>query len=606
MAELETRPDLPEIFPQDDVLVEGEEHTFKVSEIEDFGTGDDTRAQYEYTLDKAPIEVIQSVQGVDQDGNSRTFNNGEDYELTAKTETVISDYEYEEGRADAYILRYNVDFGTGVVTDDSGDSYTNGTDYAIESSDSHYGDNLVWLDGGDTPEDNEQFTVRYDVTFPTSVLQWQTDADNLPRANSRFYVTYRADSIISRYLDAHEDKLDDVNHALQEVINNKFVDSASAEALDELGKLFGPTIGKRRGRNDQQYRIYLKSVVQSFVSRGTVNGIKLAVSAATDIPIEDIEINEDFGQVQYEIQVQATTPVTVELLEEVAEIADPSGVDQVGTRFVTDPDEMEVNDQLSVTEGQQLFDDMAVADTTANFGFGTEGAIFEDVVTDDGVIVNDNKFVTTDVFGSDDAVLIDPNKNTVPDEMAAADEGVANRAEANETLATDDAFAIDPRTTDVPETVDATDTIATPRGFADEIVDISEVLNVEPSNKNQHRWEDDGEPSTTGWNFFEWTELIELARALSDTAFVDDAATVPPKDAIVSDEFASADSVEVRFNVESVSDTAFLDDAVTIPPKDAITADTSGSADAVTNVSSTLVAWDTNDWGAFDWTPQHN
>jgi len=331
MPDLVNRPELPEIFPQDEVTVEGEEHTFKVSELD---TG--TQAQYEYTLDKAPIEEIQSVQGVDQDGNSRTFSNGVDYELTAKSETVISDFDFDEDE-DEYLLRYPVDTGTDSVTDDSGDSFTRGTDYAILDSEDHYGDMLVWLDGGDTPQDNETFTAIYEVTFPSSVLQWQTDGENLPQANSLFYVTYRADSIISRYLDAHEDELDDVEDALQEVINNKFVDSASGDGLDELGKLFGPTIGKRRGRSDAQYRIYLKSVVQSFVSRGTVNGIKLAISAATEVPLEDIVINEDFEQVQYEVQVQAATPVTVELLEEVAEIADPSGVDQVRTRFITDP-----------------------------------------------------------------------------------------------------------------------------------------------------------------------------------------------------------------------------------------------------------------------------
>lgn len=566
MPDLVNRPELPELFPQDEVTVEGEEHTFKVSEL-DSGT----QAQYEYTLDKAPVAEIQSVQGVDQDGNSRTFSNGVDYELTPKTETVIGDFTFDED-TDEYLLRYQVDLGTDSATDDSGDTYTRGTDYAIVDSDDHYGDMLVWLEDGDTPEDNETFTVIYDVTFPTSVLQWQTDGNNLPQASSIFYVTYRAESVISRYLDAHEDELDDVEGALQEVINNKFVDSASGEALDELGKLFGPTIGKRRGRSDQQYRIYLKSIVQSFVSRGTVNGIKLAISAATEVPLDDIVINEDFEDVEYEVQVQASTPVTVELLEEVAEIADPSGVDQVRTRFVTDPDETGVDEFLDITEGQQIFEDMGTADTTANFGFGTEGATFEDVVFNDTIAVNPNKFSTSDTAFADETVAIDPN-----------------RAEASETLATDDASAIDPNLTQIAEDIA-----------------LAETLNVEPSNKNAHRWEDDGSPDTTGWNFFEWTEIIDLTGSTSDTAFADDAATVPPKDAVTSDSSLSDDSVEVRFNVESTTDTAFTDDAVTIPPKDATTADTGGSDDTVTNISSTLVAWDTNDWNTLEWVQEHN
>jgi len=489
MPDLVNRPELPEIFPQDEVTVEGEEHTFKVSELD---TG--TQAQYEYTLDKAPIEEIQSVQGVDQDGNSRTFSNGVDYELTAKSETVISDFDFDEDE-DEYLLRYPVDTGTDSVTDDSGDSFTRGTDYAILDSEDHYGDMLVWLDGGDTPQDNETFTAIYEVTFPSSVLQWQTDGENLPQANSLFYVTYRADSIISRYLDAHEDELDDVEDALQEVINNKFLDSASGDGLDELGKLFGPTIGKRRGRSDAQYRIYLKSVVQSFVSRGTVNGIKLAISAATEVPLEDIVINEDFEQVQYEVQVQAATPVTVELLEEVAEIADPSGVDQVRTRFITDPDLTEVNDQISVTEGQQLFDDMTVADTVANYGFGTEGAVFEDITSDDAVLIDPNQNTASDDMTSDDATAINPNTFTVADDMTSLDAVATPRGEANETITVDEAVALDPNLTTTTDVSGMADTGVANRVEAIEDSTIQETIATSESKVS---WDE------ANWDEFDW------------------------------------------------------------------------------------------------------
>lgn len=588
---MDSRPDLPEIFPQDEVSVEGEEHTFKVSQL-DSGT----QKQYEYTLNKAPIAEINSVQGIDEDGNSRTFSNGVDYELASKTDAVSSTFTFDPDSSE-YLLRYPLDTGTDSVIDESGDTYVNGTDYAIRDSDDHYGDLIEWLDGGDTPENNEEFTVSYDVTFPSSVLQWQTNAENLPQADSIFYVTYRADSIISRYIDAHEEELNNVDEALQEVINNKFIDTASGEALDELGKLFGPTIGKRRGRSDEQYRIYLKSIVQSFVSRGTVNGIKLAISAATEVPLDDIQINEDFDKVQYEIQLQAATPVTVKLLEEVAEIADPSGVDQARTRFVTDPDEMVVQESLSITEGQQFFDDMAVSDDTGIFNRSN----FEDVTLDDATAVNPNKIdAGTDSMFSDDTFAIDPNKFTVPDDMGAADEGVANRAEANETLETDDAFAIDPNLTETTDVTDVTDTIAVPRVDIDEVTDVSEVLNVEPSDKNAHRWEDDGEPSTTGWSFFEWTEILDFARAASDTAFADDAAAIPPKAAVVSDEGGSADSVDVRFNVESVDDDAGAADTVAIQTPET-TSDIGGSADTVTNVATATVSWEGSNWNSFDW-----
>jgi hypothetical protein len=417
MPDFVNRPELPEIFPQQDVTVEGEEHTFKVSDI-DSGT----QAQYEYTLNKAPIEEIQSVQGIDQDGESRTFSNGVDYELISKTETVISNFDYEQGDSN-YLLQYGIDIGTDTVTDDSGDTYTNGTDYAIVDCDCHYGDRLRWLDGGDRPDDEETFTVVYDVTFQSSVLQWQTDGENLPQADSEFYVTYRAESIISRYLDAHEDELDGVEDSLKQVINNKFVDSASGDALDELGNLFGPTIGKRRGRNDVQYRIYLKSAVRSFVSRGTVNGIKLAISAATEVPLDDITINENFDNVEYGVQVKAATPVTVELLEQVAEIADPSGVEQIRTRFSIDPpDKVKIDDDALTEPGKQISDDMTVDDATANFGFATAGKASDDLSSDDAVTVDPNKTdAGIDEATVDDATVIDANRTQIAEDVSSQD-----------------------------------------------------------------------------------------------------------------------------------------------------------------------------------------
>jgi len=393
-----------------------------------------------------------------------------------------------------------------------------------------------------------------------------------------------------------------IEDELNAIIQGKFVDSAEGQELDEIGKIFG-VLGKRSGRNDTQYRIYLKSVVQSFVSRGTVNGIKLAISAATDVPIDDITIDEDFDDNSYEVIVIPQTPVDGNLLEQVAEIADPSGVEQSLTRFTPEPDEMQANDIVSFTEGQNINESMFVSDATAT----PRVDFFDDVEISDAVVIDGNKFtISVDVAGSDDTVALNPNTETVPDSMAASDEGVANRAEASDTLDASDAFAIDPRTTDVTDILGIDDPVATPRGDADETVDISETLNIEPSDKNAHEWEDDGEPSTTGWNFFEWTEIIGLTRSTSDTAFADDDATVPPKDAVTSDSFFSADSVEIRFNVESVSDTAFTDDAVAIPPKDATTADVGGSSDTVSNVSETLVAWDTQDWGTLEWTLEHN
>ena len=484
MVELDNRPELPEIFPETDVTVEGEQHTFKVSKLDN-----STESELEYTLDKAPVGAIQSIQGVDQDGDSRTFSNGVDYELTSRTDTIQDQFEFQRDK-DVYLLRYQIDSNTDIVTDDIDVEYTNGEDYRIIDCDRHYGDRLEWIDDGDAPENNQPFTVVYDVTFPTSVIQWQQDGENLPQANSSFYVTYRADSIISRYLDTHENELDRVEEALQEVINNKFVDRASGEALDELGKLFGPTIGKRRGRSDVQYRIYLKSVVQSFISRGTVNGIKLAISAATDVPIEDIEVNEDFENVEYEVSVIPNNPVTIDLLEEVAEIADPSGVNQVRTRFVPEPDITGIDDSTSFTEGQQILEDVSIVDTVAVPRVDN----FEDAVVSDSTTINPNKFdVGIDKLYSDDDIVINQNKYQNSDDLFVSDDAAYDRSEAIDDLLIDDSPFVDQNKTAIDDNTSIDD----------------QVKNIEDVEKNSHRWEETDDSSiTTRWSFFEWTEEL--------------------------------------------------------------------------------------------------
>lgn len=416
MVELDNRPELPEIFPQTDVTVEGEEHRFKIRQL-DYST----QPKLEYTLDKAPVEAVQSIQGTDQNGNSRTFIKGTDYQLVSQTNTVQDEFTYDQTES-RYLLQYNVDQSTDIVSDESGTTYENGVDYTINECERHYGDKIEWLESGNSPRDTESFTVVYDVTFPSSVIQWQEDATNIPQEDSLFYVTYRAESIISRYLDSHEEELDRVEDAVQEVINNKFVQSASGDNLDRLGRLFGPTIGKRRGRSDEQYRIYLKSIVQSFVSRGTVNGIKLAISAATDVPLDDIEINEDFENVEYEVSVIPNTPVTVSLLEEVAEIADPSGVNQIRTRFTIDPEEIGISDSFSIIEGNQISDEMGITDSVQNFGFQNEGASFEKIISKDDITINPNKNSVSDNLIFSDSTTVNPNTTTIPDENVTIDD----------------------------------------------------------------------------------------------------------------------------------------------------------------------------------------
>lgn len=587
-------PTLPDVFPQDNINVDDEKHRYQT-----FG-GDSGSVieETEYTLNKGPVKEITKVTGV-VNGSTVEFDNGTDYELADLVRDKQDNFIFNDAN-DEYVLDDGPDNSTTAVVDDSGDTYTLGVDYAlIDSNEFSRNGTLIWLDNGSSPDNGESFTVTYEVTYINSVIKWDK-TELTPDADSLFYVSYRSDSIISRYLESANEQLEIVEHDITDAIDSRFVNQAEGEELEELGEMFGD-LGKRSGRDDQQYRIYLKSIVQSFISRGTINGIKLAISAATEVPIDDITITEDFEESEYKVKIVPNTPVRGQLVEEIADIADPSGVAQSGTTFVLDPDEVVFNDSVTFTEGQQIPETITLTDAIAS----PRVDFFEIMVSADGVEINPNTFTTSDSAFASDANAIDPNKNLASDQMAVGDFAAFNRAGASDSLLSDDAFAINPNQTTTAESIIIDDLIDSPRGSANEDISVDELLNVEPVDKNSHRWEETSNTNVeTRWGFFEWTEIIELATTLSETLFADDAATVPTKDSDVTDTFFSNDAVTVRFNVSSTTETAFTDDVVTLPSAETTT-DTGGSDDTVVP-SQTLVAWDTNDWNTLEWVQEHN
>lgn len=102
-------------------------------------------------------------------------------------------------------------------------------------------------------------------------------------------------STLYKYIESHEEVFDFLEDDVNKVILSRQVDEAIGKDLDRIGKLFGE-IGKRRGRNDAEYRTYLKSVVNGFRARGTVPDIKFALDNALFEGETDVEIEEIYGE----------------------------------------------------------------------------------------------------------------------------------------------------------------------------------------------------------------------------------------------------------------------------------------------------------------------
>jgi hypothetical protein len=380
------------------------------------------------------------------------------------------------------------------------------------------------------------------------------------------------DSVIKRYLDGYSDESNDFGEELEDIRNSRFVDKAVGGDLDEIGKQYG-AIGKRAGRDDESYRAYLKSLVQVFRFRGTIPGIKSAVAAGLDIDPgleespgqDDIEIFEHFNDeppssdpekfLEYSIELYDWTPHEVATITELAELSDASV------------------SRLRKIEYKPAFEEVQFDDTPS---VGVSRTLLDEFTSDDDRFVDQNLFSEDEQVSSADVPAIDANLTTFDEDSVL-----------------DDTPLIDENLSTIVEGAVMADTIASLGLNTTEINDASasddDISSVEPSDKNAHFWEDDQSTDVTGWDFFEWTEIVELSvTSPIDTAFSDDA-------------------LSIDTNKFAVADASSADDAASaILSPDGLAVEDAGSGDTVTGTSFTSVAWDTNSWESFDWTKEHN
>ncbi len=486
-SELDNRPELPDPLPTDETL-----------EIEEEIDGDDTvssdtsgEPKRTYILEKAPAEEILFVNGIDTDGVQRTFNEGSDFIFDSVTKNNINSFTFFDSKEE-YELTSAPDTGSSLVQDEDGEVYAEGKDFLLVNTDGAATDTLVWLDIGDSPAPTDNFTVRYTRTFENSAVSFLTSDDrdnNVVDPTKKFTVRYRARSIMSRFFDSIEGALDITEKNIREAINSKFINTAEGESLDRIGELFGPLIGSREGRNDSEYRILLRSIVQSFISRGTVSGIRLAVSASTDIPEEDISVREDFENNSYQIVIQPNQPFTGNIVEEVAEIADPSGILNDGTVIDVPKEDINIGDEGEIS-----------------FPIETDELITaEDVAS----INNNNPRVSENTLIGDAAQL--PPATTVDDATNIADTG----------------------------------SVVPPERISDE-QGSGDAANTTTIENGDFFWEEQTRNRETTWGFFSWTELEDLVRdSITDSAAMSDSVSInPTPDIQTSDSTAFVDTVQ--------------------------------------------------------------
>lgn len=151
-----------------------------------------------------------------------------------------------------------------------------------------------------------------------------------PDDNSYFTVTYRGEPVLGRYASAYDYVLSNETQRLEYVLDSFQVDNATGNDLDQIGALFG-RIGKRRDRDDDEYRELLQSIVESFGGRGTVDGMEFALAAGLGVDKSDVTIVEDFSTNTYYVQVANYDETTTSRrIKRLADLVDPSGIDYDG------------------------------------------------------------------------------------------------------------------------------------------------------------------------------------------------------------------------------------------------------------------------------------
>jgi len=248
------------------------------------------------TADKLPAVLPHGL--IDVEDEEHRFSTDQDVHLLRKAPVTL------------------VSGVTGTLDGSADHTFTKGTDYQLVDDDGDGEDDSIdWSVGGDSPDDG-----------------------------TAFFVDYRAEAVISRYVGAHDADIDDFESDINDVISGAQVGNATGENLGRVGAIFGE-LGQRRGRTDDQYRALLRSIVQSFKGRGTKGGIEFAIAAGIGVDPDEVTVVEDTDNTGYEIEIASSVGAEFlgSVITDMATLADPSGVTLLSEPVILfDGDEIDV------------------------------------------------------------------------------------------------------------------------------------------------------------------------------------------------------------------------------------------------------------------------
>lgn len=219
----------------------------------------------------------------------------------------------------------------------AGESDLEYVDRKVDEVDGDELDDLGWLFGsiGDRKDRNHSEYRYYLHRVTESFMDSRTGAYgsggfgegllNIGLDNRPVPVLHSPESTFKRYVDAHGEEMSRIDSDIEYVLTSRQVNHASGDDLDMLGDFFGP-LADRHGRDDAEYRQYLKSIVESFKGRGTRDGIKFAVAGGMGVDPSAVELIDHFDELENTILIDGWGRHHTGRAETMFQLASPSVV----------------------------------------------------------------------------------------------------------------------------------------------------------------------------------------------------------------------------------------------------------------------------------------